>query len=173
MEVNYRISGATEGLMKGVAYAVYGTNFLINIIGDWFGIGEVASTVFMFFTYCAYVLWFALKGVYVFSPKTLGKFIVSFILNEIPVVNVLYFTQSKNGLPQPGIVAMVGRIVDQSREEDKQNGTGSAEKENGSWISGKARRGSPQENTDAAMSQAQGARHVRPSFREGSRSTER
>ena len=172
MEVNYRISGATEGLMKGVAYAAYGTNFLINIVGGWFGIGEIASTVFMFFTYCAYVLWFALKGVYVFSPKTLGKFIVSFILNEIPIVNVLYFTQSKNGLPQPGIVAMVARVVDQSREEDKQKGTDSAEK-NGSGINGRARRASPEENVDNAMSQAKGARHIRPSFREGSRSTER
>lgn len=172
MEVNYRISAATEGLMKGVAYAVYGTNFLINIVGDWFGIGEIASTVFMFFTYCAYVLWFALKGVYVFSPKTLSKFIVSFILNEIPIVNVLYFTQSKNGLPQPGIVTMVARVVDQSREEDKQKGEAAGQK-NTSWISGRARRATPEENADNAMSQAKGARHVRPSFREGDRSTER
>jgi hypothetical protein len=118
MEPNYRIGGGTEFLMKSIAYAVYGTNFVIQLFANWVGIGFIVSPIFMGFSYAFFAFWFMIKGSSIFDPKVFIQFAVSALISLIPFVNMLYFRLNKNGLPEPGIVAMVSRVIGVTRDED-------------------------------------------------------
>ena len=115
---SYRISKTTEMLMLGVAWSVYATNFIVEIIGDWFGIGEVISLVLMIGANVVFILWFKYKGVSVFAPKVIWKFLLSFILSSLPVINLFYFSRGGSGIIKPGFVARIKSIIETSREED-------------------------------------------------------
>ncbi len=138
-EITYRISAGKEAEMKAVAYAVYGANFLIELILDWVGIGEIVSPVFMAIMYAAFALWFNRLGVKILGGKVTGKFLFSMIISVIPIVNLFYFSLGKSGLPMPGIVKTVEKIIALTREEDEEN----------------------------AKSSKRPDRHARPSFRRG------
>ena len=116
-----RISSGTEVFMKGTAWFVYGVNFLVNIIGDWFGVGEVLSFVFMAMAYAGFGLWFSFKRVSVVDPKYIKDFAIKMILGVIPIVNVLQVSKTKNGLYVPGVCGMVERIIERAKTEDDEH----------------------------------------------------
>ena len=153
---SYRIGGTTEVLMMGFAWSIYALNFLVEIVGDWFGVGEIASLIIMIAVNIIFVLWFTYKSVSVFDPKIIWKFIISFIISSIPILNLFYFSRGKSGVIKPGFIARIKSIIENSREEDieRQNGgEGEGEKKdprNANIWDGK----SPKE------------RHVRPEPRE-------
>ncbi|HZS43237.1 MAG TPA: hypothetical protein VFA52_03415 [Candidatus Paceibacterota bacterium] len=113
-----RISAASEMLMGAVAWAAYGINFLVNILGDWFGIGEIVSFIFMALVYCMFAFWFATKGVSVFKGKIAGAAAGKFVLSLIPIVNVFAFSRTKKGLIEPSVRAFVRQVTEITREED-------------------------------------------------------
>ena len=115
-----RISSGTEMLMKGTAWFVYATNFLINLIGDLFAIGEVLSFAFMGMAYVGFAFWFGIKGVSIVDPKYAKEFFLKMLLGVIPIVNVLPVSKTKNGLFVPGICGMVENIIERAKTEDNE-----------------------------------------------------
>ncbi len=115
-----RISHGSEMLMGAVAWAAYGIDFLINIILDWIGVGEILSPIFMLLVGGMFVFWFATKGVNVFKPRILREIAFKVILSFIPIVNIFAFSKTKNGLIEPSIRAAVRRVIEITREEDDQ-----------------------------------------------------
>lgn len=110
----------TEIMMKGTAWFVYFVDFLVNIIGDWFGAGELISFIFMALAYAGFALWFAFHRVSIVDPKYAKEFFVKMVISVIPIVNVFYFTVTKNGSFVPGIRGMVENIIERSKEEDRE-----------------------------------------------------
>lgn len=119
METSYRISGGSEFLMKAFAAAVYGINFLIEVTTGWFGVGLFISPVFMIFSYTTLAVWLMFKGVSILDKEIGLKFLTGALISAIPVINLLYFSRSKNGIPKPGILANISKIIEISKEQDK------------------------------------------------------
>jgi hypothetical protein len=126
-----RISPTTEMMMNFMAWGAYGTNFLIEIIAGWFGIGLIASIVFMIGVYACFAMWFLFKGVNVFSPKLVGNFAFGAIISAIPIINLFYISfDKKTGIPTPGVRKNVGRVIHFVQEEDRKfNRTQQSKKE--------------------------------------------
>ena len=167
-EVTYRISKSTEGLMRALALIIYGANFLINLVGDWFGVGEVVSLIFMIVAYVIYVFWFKSHKVSVFESKVMWQFILSAIISAIPILNVLFFRMSKSGIPLPGIASMVEKVTEQSRAEDRKNAAKKIDSGSGKRSSSSSSSSSNDSGEDSSPSSS---RYERPSYREGPRST--
>ncbi len=114
-----RISKTTQMLMEGVAWCVYGVDFLINLVGDLFGVGEVISFIFMVIAVVLYIFWFYLKGVKVFDPAVLKKVWLRALVAIIPIIDVLpIFPTKQSSLNWPGFPGFVRNLIAETQEED-------------------------------------------------------
>ncbi|MDD5318399.1 MAG: hypothetical protein PHF79_01060 [Candidatus Pacebacteria bacterium] len=114
-----RISTGDETLMEGAAWCVYALDFVINIVGDWFLVGEIISIIFMAVMTAVYIFWFTTKNVKITDPTIFKVFILRDIVALIPIIDLLPIFPQKEGLPQPGFPGMVRAVIQASREQDK------------------------------------------------------
>lgn len=127
MDVDYRISGLKEMMMKAAAFIVYGTNLLLQLFTDWLGVGLFLSPLFMTLAYGVFALWFAISGVAIIDSQKIRTLLISWAISAIPVVNLFYFSIGKSGIPRPGIVNTISSVIDQSKQEDEVKAEGEAE----------------------------------------------
>ncbi len=107
----------TKFNMTMLAWIFYGLNFLIDVLLLWIGVGEAANFFMEIAEYLLFAIWFAFSGVNVLSAGNRLIFFSRFLLNEIPIVGPLLFGVDK-GKVKGGIVAMVSKIVDNTKKED-------------------------------------------------------
>jgi hypothetical protein len=163
IDVDYRISEVTGSFMLFVAYIVYIVNFVINILGDEWGVGEVLSFIFMAFSYACFAAWFTFEGASPFEQTgTLVKYVLSWIISMIPVLNVFYFEVPESGILQPGIVANVSKMIKESRKQDEVNAT-----ESGSRALERESRQQDMQSREIVEEEESPERYSRPNYRQG------